>query len=167
MDTNPDPATLAKAMDARKSVVTVFVEKKRTDGTVIDGHGSGFIVKSRGGRGIVLTCYHVLRGSETLGFDKRKDKIFIRGMCGKAGIPWQAQGRLIEMHQFADLAIVKVIGIPKEVKELKFVASDALPVGTCAIAVGYSNPDDVFRQSDAIILTTVPAVSPGAIRYVL
>ncbi|RCV47072.1 hypothetical protein SETIT_9G581100v2 [Setaria italica] len=28
MDTYPDPATLAKAMGARKSVVTVLVEKK-------------------------------------------------------------------------------------------------------------------------------------------
>lgn len=158
MDTNPDPATLAKAMDARKSVVTIFVKKKDpddADATVHDGHGSGFIIRSNGGKGIVVTCDHVLRGS--LGFFKKNDRIFVRGMGGdKSGIPWQAQGHLIKKNQFCDLAIIKVSGLPKEVEALKFVASDNLAVGTSVVAVGYSNPDDVFCGTDDLIFTTMP-----------
>ncbi|KAL6863798.1 hypothetical protein ACP4OV_016701 [Aristida adscensionis] len=161
MDTNPDPATLAQAIAARSGVVNVFTEKKKDGDSVLDGYGSGFIIRSSGNKGIIMTCKHVISG--TLGFEKNRDKIFVRGMGGKSGLPWQAQGGLMRTHPVADLAIIKVTGLPSNSQELKFVESDDLPVGTCVIAVGYSNPDDVFLETDDLILTNLPAVSPGAI----
>ena len=60
MDTNPDPDTLTQGKAARNSVVTVFSLKKWDDDIVFDGYDSGFIIKLKGGRGIVLTSHHVL-----------------------------------------------------------------------------------------------------------
>ncbi|CAO1942493.1 unnamed protein product [Urochloa humidicola] len=85
-------------------------------------------------------------------------------MDGMNGRPWQLQGQLLHQHPIADLAIIELRGMHRTLEQLTFVPSRGVPIGTSAIVVGFSNPsDDVFKGSHDLVLTRIPAVSPGAI----
>lgn len=162
MNTDPDPETLAKAIEARSSVVTIFILRANKEG---EGYyGSGFVIRSRHRSCIVITCSHVLAGSN--GFDQNDDQILVR-FCIKGKPPLQRIGSLIAQNHACDLAIFRVNNVPYKLQALKLVSSQ-VPIGRTAIPVGYSNPDAVALpgQYTRQVFTATPAVVAGAIAYV-
>lgn len=139
--TSSSVKVLEKAIKERSSVVYILHG---------NGNGSGFVIRYDGTKCTIMTCQHVLRGF------KPGDTVTVRYTVQVGGVKELSGTVLFISRDHIDVALVQVAGLSC-MDSLSFTETN-LVVGEKVIAIGYCNPDELWKEE---ALSRLPASSPG------